>query len=1305
MRLPSKFIRGLLGIAACNVCIFSGCYALSDDNADHYSSLLAIFKEAVEACPKNRLLLLNQYADQLAFASQAHLAIPLYEKVLASDPSPEEKKMALIGLARAYTWRENYSQALATNQKIIEMDPHYNQYDFFLTLARDAAFHKKPEIAVEYYQKAIKENPEQKNTLIREYAKQLSDDHKAQEAISLYQEYLKTKLSPEEDRLIRLDLAQAYVRTKQYPLAITEYEDLLAHNPQDIEARDALVDLWLSFARFDAGNNNHTAALNWYLNAISLNPDQRTSLLREYADEVSKNGQGPEAVVLYKEILANCPSAAEAHLAKLGLAQTYLWLNKHQEALDLYKELLALNSNDQEAKKGEAKVYVDYARYDAGQGNHSKAAEWFQKAIQVDPEQKTLLLKELADELRMSSQTDQAIALYKEALSGNLAADESRRLRLNLAQAYADKFQYEDALKEYDGLLQQNKYDQIAKQGKARIYVEYALYNSKQNRHTEAIDWYHKAIENDPIRRPELLRKIEEEKRLTGTKGQDQPALPPISPQGQAPPSTSTLKLDPAVEDGTIRLKKETESSPIKDASKIPQPASPDKAIPAEESNSQSPTPTPLPEPIQKNSISTPILKDDVEKSDANSSIKSETPKHEECAKKLSQQAQDDAKKLNVFQANREFEASLTLEPHNRGYREQYVWHLQAFAFHEETVAQFYLLLPEAKDPALFYESLGWELRALGDLDASVDAFSHVYAIPCELTLSNQLMLVGNLFRQKERQKINDWWNELNDSCTDEWEIKKKLFEHYTYLRDLGMATSLAEEILSAYPEEYMVRYRYANLLYQMRKFSRAVCQYQLLIQELPENAFLYLSLGRVYEDMGDLCHAEIAYQEALFLDQNSKTERAYARILSKLKSCCEAAAISSALAGTDHDSLTKALSAAEVNLNCRNEKEAACIYRTILDVYPYNQEALWGLLKSSTVTRNTNDSLLSYKRWPKIWFDDPLQNRLAPYYRPPEVIFPAEYFRNSTTFQRFSTGITFDHYAFNNLRLYESYYYTRFSQSGFETINRHSASLYAEKLFNKNWEGRITLIENGYDKLQHQSLRPSHRSLYSKAVLNYRVHGIYHPTPEWTADIGYDYYDVIDTIPPFGNPIYNYSNQIGATALNIRTQDINAFFFYSKEKWSFLANFIYGRYSDDNIKQSRSFRIDYRFCDLPSSSIYYSYFFLNYLHASPLFIQNGKSENAYYDPKNLEIHSIGVYTNYDITECLRLGGETALLYIPKCRNFAYAAFGYFIYQFSCRWSLRLDLRYYYQNQSLGRHAITGYYNAESANLQLIYQF
>ena len=46
---------------------------------------------------------------------------------------------------------------------------------------------------------------------------------------------------------------------------------------------------------------------------------------------------------------------------------------------------------------------------------------------------------------------------------------------------------------------------------------------------------------------------------------------------------------------------------------------------------------------------------------------------------------------------------------------------------------------------------------------------------------------------------------------------------------------------------------------------------------------------GQVYEEMGCIDAALLAYESALELDRNVKTERAYARALSKVHRCCEA--------------------------------------------------------------------------------------------------------------------------------------------------------------------------------------------------------------------------------------------------------------------------------------------------------------------------------------------------------------------------------------------------------------------------------
>lgn len=1443
----------------------------SQKSVEYYEKALAID-------PTKRLHILREYADQLTYDSKSDLAIPLYQEILTSSPSDEEKKATLVGLARAYTWRQNYQEAIKTHQLILQIDPNYNSYAFFITLAKEAADHNHPQISSEYYLKAIELNPTQKNVLIRDYTRQLSYAGDAQKAIAIDLELLKTDLSPQEKRLIELDLAQAFVWTKQYPLAMERYEALLLDNPNDIEAKKGnaqiyldygnfhasknqhkealewyekalaldpdrrkeilkliadelklnsqpdlaipkyleilycypspemyyqakiglarayianrqiqegiallneilrenpndknvesiLLNTYIDFARYDASHNNPISALNWYLNAMALDPTQRSSLLREYAVELVKNGQALQAIPLFKEMLDANPIREDIRLVKLDLAQAYVSIFHYKEALSIYDELLKANPDDALARRGKAQIYMDYARYDAGQGEHTKAISSYKEAIAIDPTIRLQILKELAVQLELNSEDIEAISIYREILETRLPREEQRILRLNLAHLYAKQYRYEEALNQYDFLLQQNQYDQVARQGKAQVYVNYALYNSTQNRPEEAIDWYKKAMEHDPILIPELLKKIAEENVKIE---ENKKAIHPDAdlPKKEDPNQDFLIKqAREMAKDGrhveaveiyrqAIEKDQANRRAILREyADEFFYSSQADLAIPLyrellagdldfqerrlvllglaralkvigekaesleiyEEILSVDPND---PEAIQGKAqimAETQSIKEEKtplellpqeSEQQSPSSDKQEEPK-KEWAKAAYENALELAKRLEVFQANRAFKFSLEEDPYNKGYREKYAWHLQAFSFIEEAVPQFYLLLPEAKEKKPFYTVLGWDLRSLGQLDQSVWAFSHLYPIPYCFTLSNKFILIGNLYRREEYRKINELYRLLECGEGNEWEIRKKLFDAYAYLGDMKEAGFLAQQILSVYPNEYVVHYRYAHTLYQKRMYCESALQYQLLLEKLPGNAFLYLSLGNVYEEMGCLESSKEAYQTAFYLDQNSRTERAYARILSKLGCCFEAEALAHEIIPGDGETLTKSLSVAETNLNCGSVETASAIYRNVLDEYPYNQEALWGILKASTITDNFDDNRLGYRRWSTVWFNYPFQNYLADYYRSPDVTLSSEYFTNSSKFRSFAIGSGLSQYVGCNTRIAEGYYFTQFSQKHFDTIDRNTAFVNFQKFFDKGWEGQVRLIGNHYHKLQkkHSTINQVSGKLYSKWIYNCHFHLLNHVTDELAIDVGYDYYDVIDTVPPFDNPIYDYSSQIGATALNIRTSDLNVFFNYTKERFYVMGNWITGRYSDGNTKHTRFVKTGYRICEIPVVNMYYSYFFLNFKKAAPLFLQNGFSEGAYYDPKNFEIHIFGIDSNYHVTEKLQLGGELAAVYIPKCKNFAYSASTFLDYLLDDQWSLRIDLRYYYQNRSLNRNGITGYYHANSANLQVRYQF
>ncbi len=606
---------------------------------------------------------------------------------------------------------------------------------------------------------------------IRKDAEQLSSIGKAENAIPLYKELLNANPSPEEKRLIKLDLARAYFITKQYSLALNEYEELLVENPKDCQVKKELGDIYLSFARYDAKNFKHNSALNWYVAVISLDPHMRDKLLWEYAEEVSRSGNGPDAIILYKEALIRGGlSPADTRLANLGLAQTYVWVGNYEEALKIYDELLKINPRDKEVKKGKSQVYINYARYDAVNGNHKQAIDAFKKAIELNPDEKGKYLKELADQLKLNSQEDDAIAVYKEILESKPGGDYEREIRLSLARVYIEKFNYDEALKIYGDLLEQNKYDALAKQGKAKVYIDYANYNARIGKHRDAIEWYYKAIENDPIMRPELLYKIADEQEVLG--GKDVIPLSEQDLQYEACSDNEFNKNEPDIKEYNLGNSNPPVKAPVDEAKKI------------------APYQAPLEIPTLNDASHQQVEEQrDILQAPVNYQFCPEPQNPisaKETAKIAFNDAVEQAKYLRVFDANRAFEASLAGDPDNRNYRESYAWHLQTFSFRAEALVQQEILVPCESDQTSYFEALGWNYRLLGKLDESIWAFSNIYDIPCSLTRNYQLLLAGKFYRYSYLDKIHDLWGSLvcmNDN--EDLEVKKKSSSHTPILASL----------------------------------------------------------------------------------------------------------------------------------------------------------------------------------------------------------------------------------------------------------------------------------------------------------------------------------------------------------------------------------------------------------------------------------------------------------------------------------------------------------------------------------------
>lgn len=172
----------------------------------------------------------------------------------------------------------------------------------------------------------------------------------------------------------------------------------------------------LQQAREAARADRHGAAIEAYARAIAAAPGQRTAWLLEYADQHTWAGRLDEAVALYQEALAGA-DRRQAGRALVGLARALSWQGRHAAATGRYREALALDPGDDEARRGLARVL-------SWRGHHHEAAALMQAHLAAqpgDPEARWIL----AESLEWMGRPDRALAVLHAPAGGAHATAEA----------------------------------------------------------------------------------------------------------------------------------------------------------------------------------------------------------------------------------------------------------------------------------------------------------------------------------------------------------------------------------------------------------------------------------------------------------------------------------------------------------------------------------------------------------------------------------------------------------------------------------------------------------------------------------------------------------------------------------------------------------------------------------------------------------------------------------------------------------------------------------------------------------------
>lgn len=461
--------------------------AQEDRNAD----AAAGFAAAVSLDPARRHELLREYADQLSFTGRFAEAVPLYREALTAGGSTAlDHRRAVAGLSFAYTRMGRPGAAMAGFSALEQAWPDDLDIRWARAVfaAREAARTDSNVLSAQLFATAMTVDPSRRREVLREYADQLHFSDQSDEAVPLYRAVLdEPGLAMSERKLALKGLAEALTWTKQLTEAQKTYDALLQLDSDDVGVAWSRLVL---MARQAALTDRNADSADLFFQAVRLAPDRSGVILREYADQLGFMGRPSGAVPIYRKALATKLSAQDRLAAETGLAQATEWAGHLSEAKALYRSLAAAHPENADLQW---RSLVVSAR-EAGQRDQNKeAAALFERALQLAPDRRDLILKEYADKLTFSMRSREAAPLYRELLakSPNPRGSKTRTLRMDLARALTWSGQYGPAIAEYYGLVRLFPQDTDVRNSLAR-----ALQWSGQQAASKAV--FQQVLEQDP---------------------------------------------------------------------------------------------------------------------------------------------------------------------------------------------------------------------------------------------------------------------------------------------------------------------------------------------------------------------------------------------------------------------------------------------------------------------------------------------------------------------------------------------------------------------------------------------------------------------------------------------------------------------------------------------------------------------------------------------------------------------------------------------------------------------------------------
>ncbi len=459
----------------------------------------------------------------------------------------------------------------------------------------------------------------------------------------------------------------------------------------------------------------------------------------------------------------------------------------------------------------------------------------------------------------------------------------------------------------------------------------------------------------------------------------------------------------------------------------------------------------------------------------------------------------------------------------------------------------------------------------------------------------------------EEYGKIKDWL----------WREPELAIEHarvHSYADKHSDAVELFEAIRKKYPErENEFLRELADMYTYDNQIKKAISTYNEAIEA--NNAALQSRLGRARALVWVRDYKQALEEYDAILEDypnlvEAMTGKAYA--LSWMDRLEESKELYEKVREIDPGNFSARIGLARVMVWQGYHRKGIKQYLTILDTEPENLDAMEGLAFALHWDDRSGEAVDVLHRLNALRSDRREAGKLMyeiKFAKKPYIIQDNEYERDSIGRQvqthRATVGVPLNF----DTTVEGLYQLQRVQDNDFGTVNTHTTGVGIHSRLNEQFRVDSLLYGTTFDRRSWEAFTTDTKLTWA-------------PDDFWRFRLGYDRETFTD--------VEAILNQIVVDSYSIKTA------FRPDRFWLFSGKFKQGMYSDSNRQDSVLAMIEYRFTHDPFIKMYYNYYFSNW---------HTQKGHGYFNPKNFQSHTVGVYISKKISPKLFVEGQVSLGY------------------------------------------------------------